>query len=743
MRTAATTAAFLLLLASGDAHAGEFDVRLFSRTISRPNDAGEVIAELGKPGVTRVRAIVRFEGPLTGAEHKVLRAANIHLLSYLGGHGYVASIPAPLSFRALPGVRGADLFTPRDRLANDLDCALPTPPAPDCAQRPAVTGRAPPEIAVFERGATTRYYIRLVLFEDVGVRQRRDVFALLGTRPVRYGHATWRALVSSQELEALSHRPEVRRIEAEMLPEPEPLNEYSRFATRSDEAQHPFLNLPKPNSWLDGTGVGIAIFDFGIDTTHPDFFEVTDAGAPGNLRVDPTRPPSLHGTHVASIAAGSGLDSAQHYLPDFERRGHAPNAQLGDFTPITTQLGDLITATSTFHVSNHSYVESTNGYNALSADLDRIVRGDAVLGSNPAPRPQVWAAGNNGISGQHSPMDRVGYHSTVTSAKNTISVGAVEAPSRRLLALSSLGPSRDGRIKPDLVAPGCRRTSSGSLGGIKAAHSEVDGYVQLCGTSMAAPAVTGIIALLVQQLTKDGNASGWIPSTFKAALIHTAVDLVAPFDTPCTGQCISDAGLWANPDTSAAVSYHRGPDFATGWGLVDAEAARALAADDARWKEDEVGLGQTDEFCMTVPPGSPEVRATIAWDDTPGAPSLADDAPVLVNDLDLSLHYDPVPVSDSQTGAPSPPVLLPPDDPVSTVLPWTIAWLPESSGVVDWAHVVPAQRGIDRRNNVEMASWPEPPAGRWRIRVLAHAIPLDVPQPYSLAASAAIEGCQP
>ena len=80
-----------------------------------------------------------------------------------------------------------------------------------------------------------------------------------------------------------------------------------------------------------------------------------------------------------------------------------------------------------------------------------------------------------------------------------------------LAAFSSRGPTKDGRIKPDLLAPGVNINSL--------SHVKIDGYHALSGTSMATPLVSGSAALI---LNKEKDLS---PLDVKEILMDSSVDL--------------------------------------------------------------------------------------------------------------------------------------------------------------------------------------------------------------------------
>jgi hypothetical protein len=218
-------------------------------------------------------------------------------------------------------------------------------------------------------------------------------------------------------------------------------------------------------------------------------------------------------------------------------------------------------------------------------------------------------------------------------------------------------------------------------------------------------------------------------------VIHTATDIQAP------------AAWFTNAD--GAVQPTPGPDFVTGWGLMNAQAA-ATAVANRRLFEGEISATCYERtFLFNVPAGATgDVRVTLAWDDVAGNPALAIGARQLVNDLDLVLvdpngqshfpwqldqvHRDqflnPVPDDQQQCGttysvqrrftAIGNPNYVAPNDPANVNDRIPMAGMPR------------AIRGRDHLNNVEVVDAPAVP-GVWRARVMGFNIPQG-PQAFSL-----------
>lgn len=646
--------------------------------------------------------IVQFDAPLTAERRTELEAAGTTVEEFLGGTTYLMTVPptspatSPLNANTTFGA----VLSPAAKIQPSVNEPLP-----------AVPSDLQSDSEQFQPGLTVNFFSSQADEAARAVLENNGFTVLEQLSPSSFvvsGDAT--------VAEQLANIPSVKAVEQGPVPFL-PLNATGRRNANTDLAQLFSLSTAAPTyRGFTGAGVRIAIADSGVDGNHDDFDTVDSNGAAGTSRVYNSRPGSKrHGTHVASIAGGSGLNSDANGHPDFSMRGHAPEALIGDYASMGSSYANHHAAINDddTDISNHSYVQSTNGYGSAAARIDEIVRGDAVhAGETIAPRPQVWAAGNNGTGSQYD--NEEGYYSVFTSAKNTISVGSIDSLDNRISNFSSLGPTFDGRIKPDVVAPGCIDSISAPSRGIQAASNSTQGYTGSCGTSMAAPAVSGIIGLMMEaRQNTSSSTTSLFPSTYKALLVQTASDMIKP-------HAFADREF-DNPDTSSPVIYHAGPDFATGFGMVDAAAAVTAISDSSRWRQAIAGnTGEVDTFCMDVPNGSGELRVALAWDDEPGSVVTSSTTAKLVNDLDLELV-----------------------SPFGTVFrPWTLNPLPftgsPGAGGLDpiaQSDVVPARRDVDRLNNVEMASVPLPIAGRWKIRVRAFNLPNANAQPYAIASS--------
>jgi hypothetical protein len=172
-----------------------------------------------------------------------------------------------------------------------------------------------------------------------------------------------------------------------------------------------------------------------------------------------------------------------------------------------------------------------------------------------------------------------------------------------MTSFSGWGPVKDGRVKPDVVAPGCKPSA-----GVKTAYPP-NTYDTACGTSFSTPIVAGCVGIVMQQF----NDLGYVavkPHTMKAVLVQSAEDL-----------------------------GNAGPDYQYGHGHVELQDAVDLVIanhpNDELIRIDAVTDGEEDTFYMDVPAGAEMLRVTLVWDDFEGTPFAAK---ALINDLDLMLR---------------------------------------------------------------------------------------------------------
>jgi len=258
-----------------------------------------------------------------------------------------------------------------------------------------------------------------------------------------------------------------------------------------------------PAAWdsgLDGAGVTAAVLDTGVDDGHPALAGQVDAQA--NFTDAPSSADGNgHGTHVASLVAGTGAGS------DGARQGIATGADLLS----GKVLGDdgfgrqsWAIAGMEWAVAQGAEVVNMSFGGPPSAIDDPLVQSLETLTAQSGTL-FVVAAGNRGGFG-FNPFTI----ETPGSAPSALTVGAITA-SDALALFSSEGPTLGSyRLKPDVAAPGV------GILGARAGARDADLYVPGSGTSQATPIVAGAAALLIQQ------RPDWTWQQIKAQIVGTA-----------------------------------------------------------------------------------------------------------------------------------------------------------------------------------------------------------------------------
>ncbi|MGB1364793.1 MAG: S8 family serine peptidase [Candidatus Poseidoniaceae archaeon] len=369
-----------------------------------------------------------------------------------------------------------------------------------------------------------------------------------------------------------------------------------------------------PNSLgLDGSGETIAVMDTGLDNDHPDLIgRVAAINTQYGLDPSPVDSNSGHGTHVVMtvLGDGSGDASTTGLAPKANlvmyALEHDPTGYFGRQGSIYDLLSDAELKTARVAVNAWGSNGNFGYYTADSRSADQYVSNNQYL-------LPVFSVGDNGASGA----------SKVTApgtAKNVLSVGSSNNGS--VSASSSQGPTLDGRIKPDLVAPGegicsARAEEAKSVVGSVCAtgtHSNTRSmYMELSGTSQATAVASGSAALAREYLREVAGINKPSASLIKATLVNGAEDLGTP-DIPNSNE---------------------------GWGQIDLEnslepshagAALDIFHDDAR--ELQAGFSLLYSFTMDASKG---IDLTLAWSDVEGSANAPQAESRLMNDLDLVL----------------------------------------------------------------------------------------------------------
>jgi subtilisin family serine protease len=360
---------------------------------------------------------------------------------------------------------------------------------------------------------------------------------------------------------------------------------------KADAARNAFGALGRDIVW--------AVIDTGVDRTHPHFrkhknlqltapllhrdFTGTGSGSPESLEARGCIDVAGHGTHVAGIIAGEcRTENGDSIVATVRRRTETGEVTTDTVTDITSISGmapqckilslkvldDKGKGLASNLIAALEYIQDLNGngrririhgvnmsvgydfepkwfacgQSPVCVEVDRLVRSGVVV---------VVAAGNTGYGYNQTLAGRpvaAGQDLTINDPGNAdlaITVGATHRDMPHIYGVSyfsSKGPTGDGRLKPDIVAPGekiisCQSSQAGAQGEV-ASSGEPDAggqqagpppapatnaahYKEDSGTSMAAPHVSGVIAAFLSVRREFIGR----PAAVKDIFMSTATDL--------------------------------------------------------------------------------------------------------------------------------------------------------------------------------------------------------------------------
>ena len=348
---------------------------------------------------------------------------------------------------------------------------------------------------------------------------------------------------------------------------------------------------------LDGSGQIVAVADSGLDHDHGDFgnriignVDVIGDGSTADAH-------SGHGTHVACTVLGDGSrGNYQGVAPEAELYFQAmENDNNGNFqwASINNMLNTAYSNGARIHSNSWGSTSSDWGeYTSSSEDVDDRTRYYDQYYSGREGLVVLFAAGNDGPN-----SDTIGSPGT---AKNTITVGNSQnrysgAPNS-IMDGSSRGPVDDGRIKPDILAPGgyvrsCKAQEATDTGG---ATWSSNWYLEYTGTSMATPNAAGTAALIREYITEVAQRPEPQGALVKALMILGARD----------------------------VGARDIPNMDEGWGRIDLKSTLAPNNGRGIWVDDRSVLsssGNSKSYSFNITTPNQPFKAVVAWSDERGS----------------------------------------------------------------------------------------------------------------------------
>jgi hypothetical protein len=587
---------------------------------SKINDINRRLIPLNKKSFV----IIQFENKLSDSERQTLKRDGIELLDYVPNNAYTATLTGSLNESLLQksGARAVVFPSIDQKLHNSLaNGKIP-------AHAKKIAGFVDVWIN-FPRSFTAA---------EVLTELKNSAFEVLSV--VYQDYQILEIRVEESKLKDLASLPFIQYIQP-IPKEDQPVNNHSTVNGRANILNASF-NLGRN---LQGKGVVIGVGDESNPLQHIDFSSrvinraAIDSGG--------------HGVHVMGTLAGAGI-IAEKYA------GYAPKAK------IVSQFYSKILANAPVYVQDFGMVITNNSYGNNVADCSTFGEYDLnsyILDQQAFQLPylqHVFATGNSGT--MNCAPFTTGFGNVLggyQAAKNVISVGnttmeGVIAPT------SSKGPVLDGRIKPEISAQGTQvmSTYSNNLFAIST------------GTSMAAPAVSGGLALLYEEYRKRHNQADPKNGLMKAILCNGSTDL-----------------------------GNDGPDFQYGFGWMNLLRSVRMIESES-YLTGTVSHGSNNLHEIIVPEGTAKLKVMLYWND-PAASIFA--SRTLVNDLDLEV-INPL---------------------NSTTLPKLLDPAPANVGNA-------ALTGADHTNNIEQVVIRDPGAGTYKVHIKGTEILQNPQQEYFL-----------
>ena len=550
--------------------------------------------------------LIQFDGLPTSPQQEQLRQMGVDLLRYVPENAYVVRLhnARPGQVRKLDFVKWFGEYRPADKLQRRLQRLDTNAPA----------GLL--EVAVLLSPAAT---------DADAARVRASFQSVSGESHARRGRII-RGRLAPAALDALARSDDVLWVEP-----------HGRIKLNDEVASKIVAGDAGPGALqtqtlgYDGAGVKVAVADTGLNNGNastmpadlfgrtPTFYSYGSLGSAADGH--------SHGTHVAGIIAGNGAIGETDANGAKYGLGVAPGASIitqrifdqdGDLVSSPPANGDLTAdaVAAGADIGCNSWGSDSHGHYTLDAEeFDGLVRDANASTNGDQPYILVFSAGNAGPGPQTigSPACAKNVIAAGASQNNRTNFSTFTEGQEAMAAFSSRGPCEDGRIKPDLVAPGTWVASllSQSAGSQYAWGTISSNYIYLGGTSQSAPLVAGAAAVFVEYYRLAHSNATPSPALVKAALINSAVSLAG---TNLTSAAPNDDEGWGRLNVAGIFQGGHTVDYVDQSTLL-------------------INSQVFERHILVADSGEP-FKVTLAYTDVPG---FAGAIPALVNDLDLEV----------------------------------------------------------------------------------------------------------
>lgn len=425
-------------------------------------------------------------------------------------------------------------------------------------------------------------------------------------------------------VERIAEIPDVVRIDPYFTPAKE--DERAAQIVAGNYISTTVLNAPGYNPLsqfgVDGQNVSVSVVDDGVGIPGDGGFYITATNTINGPLRGAAAGATGHGHLNATIIAGNTPFSVLDPTGYNYGLGIAPKANIVNIpllrsgytgTEVNT-IDDSLTSIGPngvkCFITNNSWGNGTNSnsYDSYAAQYDGYVQ-DGSLAVTIDPISIVFSAGNSGASGLTRPKVAKNVIAVANSKNIRTELNSSYNNIDDIDSSSSRGPALDGRIKPDITAPGTGIT--GGRSGTDALFGNIDTFHRWSvGTSHAAPQVAGAAALFTQFWKNANGGANPSPALVKAAIINTGQDMngvltTAPIPNGNEGWGRINMKLMLNPGVPIKYINQSQEFFNPG-----------------------EGIGLIGKVSSAAKP----VRVTLVWTDPPGVGN-----PALVNNLDLTV----------------------------------------------------------------------------------------------------------